>query len=92
IDGNTLTCTVPEDWCEEFDSQAGCFAETEEMFDLTSGSLTAASMQVGIILNQATAKQGLNVGRNFNLINPTKEIKDYKVKITGVINKRWLLK
>lgn len=81
IDGNTLTLIISEDGCVEYPTQADCFAGTEFLFNLTPGSLTAVSMQVEIILNQATAKQGLNVGRSYNLINPTKVIKDYKLKI-----------
>lgn len=81
ISGNTLTLIVSEDYCEDYGSQAECFTETEALFELTAGSLTAVSMQIEIILNQAAAKQGLNVGRKINLINPTKAIMDYRHKI-----------
>ena len=83
ISGNTMTWTANdfEDYCGDFDSQIECFTETEEIFNLTQGSLTAASMQVEIIFNKAVAKQGLNIGKKYNLMNPTKEIKDYKLRI-----------
>jgi len=81
--GNVLTLIASdfEDYCGEYDTQADCFAETEEFFNLTPGSLTAVTMRVEIILNQATAKPGLNIRRNINLINPTKVITDYQNKI-----------
>lgn len=83
ISGNTLIlkATDFEDYCGEYVSQAECFADTELFFGLTSGSLTAVSMQVEIVLNQAVAKQGLNIGKTYNLMNPTKAIEDYKLKI-----------
>jgi hypothetical protein len=33
-----------------------------------------------IVFSKAAEKQGLNVGRNYNFINPTKAILDYKLK------------
>ncbi|MCJ7802293.1 MAG: hypothetical protein MUP82_08065, partial [Candidatus Marinimicrobia bacterium] len=86
VTGNTLTLAATdfEDYCGDFNTQAECFAETEEFFNLTPGSLTAVTMQVEIVLNQAAAKPGLNIGRNINLINPTKMITDYKVKIDNI--------
>lgn len=83
IDGNTLTLTISEDWCEG-EIQAECFADTEQMFDFTSGSVTAASMQIGITFNQATAKQGLNVRRSYDLFNPSNMVKDYKLKMDNL--------
>ncbi len=86
ISGNTMTWIADDfdDYCGDYNSQADCFAETELLFNLTPGSLTAASIQVEIILNQAAAKQGLKVGRTYNLINPTKVIMDYKLKIDQI--------
>jgi hypothetical protein len=83
IVGNTLTLVASdfEDYCGDFVNQAECFQDTEELFNLTPGSITDVSMQVEFILNQAVAKQGLKVGKTYNLINPTKVITDYKLKI-----------
>lgn len=86
IVGNTLTMVITdiEDYCGDYGSQAECFTETEALFELTQGSLTAVSLQLEIILNQAAAKQCLNVGRTYNLIDPTKVITDYKLKIKNI--------
>ncbi len=87
ITGNTLTLVATdfEDICEDYATQAECFADMEWMFSLTPGSLTDVSMRVEIILNKAAAKQGLNIGRKINLINPTKVITDHKNKIDQLI-------
>ncbi len=83
ITGNTLTLVASDfdDICVDYASQAECFTDMEWFFGLTPGSLTAVSMQVEIILNQAVAKQGLNIGKTYNLMNPTKVMEDYKLNI-----------
>ncbi len=86
ITGNTMSWIANdfEDYCGDFDSQAECFTETESFFNLASGSLTAVSFQVEFIFNKSTAKLGLNVGKNYHLIDPTKVISDYKLKIDNI--------
>ena len=83
IDGSTLTLTISEDWCaeEDYATQAECFTDAEDMFDLTPGSITAVSMQVEFILDRAVAKQGLNAGKTYNLMNPYKAVNDFKKKV-----------
>ena len=83
IVGNVLTLVATDfdDYCGDYVTQAECLADTELFFGLTPGSLTAVSMQVEIILNQAVAKQGLDVGETYNLMNPYKAVNDFKLKV-----------
>jgi hypothetical protein len=83
VNGNTLTWTIWdfEDYCDLFDSRADCLTDAEKEFDLTAGSLTNLGVIAEYLLSQVAAKQGVHIGRNYNLINPTKVITDYKLKI-----------
>lgn len=86
IDGNTLTMIVPdiEDYCGDYGSQAECFTETEALFELTQGSLTAVSLQLEIILNQVAAKLGYGLKVGKDIFAPRKTFSDYKLKIDNI--------
>jgi hypothetical protein len=83
IAGNNMTWTsdVIEDPCDGSATQAECFEEWEEQFNLTAGSLTNIIITVEIGFSKAVAKPGLNIGKTYNLMNSTKTIEDYKLKI-----------
>ncbi len=86
IDGNTLTMIVPdvENYCEDYNSQAECFADTESFFGLTGGSLTAVRLQLEIILNRGAAKPGYGLKVGKDIFNPSKIISDYKLNIDNL--------
>ena len=83
IAGNNMTWTSDdiEDPCEGAATQADCFAEWEKEFNLTAGSLTNINVTVEIGFSKAIAKPGLNIGRSYDIFNPSNVIKDYKLKI-----------
>lgn len=82
VSGGTMTWITNDIFniCEDYDTQTNCLADYEKGFGLTAGSLTNLDDIVEYLFSQATAKQGLNFGRNYNLINPTKVIENYKLK------------
>lgn len=82
VSGGTMNWTANNlfNICDGYDTQADCLADKEKEFGLTAGSLTNFVDRVEYLFSQAAAKQGLNFGRNYNLINPTKVIKNYKLK------------
>ena len=86
IVGNNMTWTsdVIEDPCEGTANQAECFAEWEQEFGLAVGSLTNIIVTIEIGFSKAVTKQGLNIDKTYNLMNPTKAIEDYKRKIERV--------
>jgi len=83
FDGTIMTWSsdVIEDPCDGSANQAECFAAWEEDFNLEEGSLTNIIITIEIVFQKAAAKQGLNVGRSYDLFNPSNVIKDYKLKI-----------
>lgn len=84
VTGNTMTWILTDfiDVCSDSDYaiQTKCLADVEKEVNLTAGSLTNISITQEIVFSKAAEKQGLNVGRNYNFINPTKAILDYKLK------------
>ena len=86
VAGSTMTWNIidSEDWCEDYATQAECFAEFEEFFDLDAGSVTNIGSSIEFVFSKATAKPGLNTGKTYNLINPTKVISDYKQKVESL--------
>lgn len=84
IDDNTLTIIVSEDWCEEYDTQAECLTDTEDLFELTSGSLTAVSLQIEIILNKAVAKPGYGLKVGKDIFDPSKIFSKFKNRIENI--------
>lgn len=86
IDGNTLTMIVPdfEDYCGDYGNQADCFTETEALFELTQGSLTAVRFQLEIIFNRGAAKPGYGLKMGKDIFDPGKIFSDYKLKIDNI--------
>ncbi len=86
ISGNNMTWTTTdfEDMCEGYASQAECFADWELFFNLTPGSLTNISLNVELMFSRAAAKQGLNIGKTYDLMNPAKRVVDYRDKINDL--------
>lgn len=86
IDGNTLTMVVTdiEAYCEDYNSQAECFTETEDLFELTPGSLTAVSIQIEIILNKAAAKPGYGLKVGKYIFDSSKIFSKFKNRIENI--------
>ena len=83
IAGNNMTWTsdVIEDPCDGTANQAECFAGYEQEFNLAAGSLTNVIVTIEIGFSKAVAKQGLDVGKKYNLMNPYKAVNDFKLKV-----------
>jgi len=89
VTGNTMiwNATDSESWCEDSATQTECFAGFEESFNLDAGSVTNIGSLIEFVFSKAVAKPGLNIGKAYNLMNPTKVIFDYKLKIDNLKKK-----
>ena len=86
VAGNTMTwnATDSENYCDVTETQAECYAEVEEFFELDAGSVTNIGSSIEFVFSKAVAKQGIDYGRTYNLINPTKAISDFNQKVENL--------
>jgi len=83
ISGNNMTMNSAEltDFCDVNDTQAECYAEFEEWYDLDEGSLTNVTGEAEYLFTKVVSKPGNTIKSEFNVINPQHTISKYVEKI-----------
>lgn len=86
VSGNNMTWNSTDliTVCDVDETEAECYAAYEDFFVLAEGSLTNVSGKAELMFSKAVAKQRKNIVRIDKIINPTKMMTEYKLKLENL--------